>query len=132
MSLDLESLPGWRELRERVGMDPAFADAPLLGLQLTLSGEVTISLRTWSRDSQGAYIHDRPLVVTIRLAGVSELNLSHFAPSAFVDELRLLEAAVVGGSPGRLGLVWRALSRRRAPNSRLWRLARARRQLSTP
>lgn len=85
----LANVKGWAELCARVGTIPTFADAPIITLQIDLAGALWLQLRTFPIRTDGNYENEEPILVRFRCEGISELCLSGFASSAFIDELTI-------------------------------------------
>jgi hypothetical protein len=84
-----DAIPGWAELTALIGAEPTFADAPILDFSLTLQGDAKLVLRTYPLTAEGSYDPARPLIVVITMRGVEEVELDEFAPSAYLDELKI-------------------------------------------
>jgi hypothetical protein len=82
-------IPGWTELVELVGAEPAFADAPILSLSITLSGEASLTIRTYAMPDGARYDYEKPIVIDIKMRCLEAVELDAFISTSVLDELKI-------------------------------------------
>jgi hypothetical protein len=92
----MDAIPGWPELLALVGAEPAFADAHILDLHISLAGEASLTVRTFAMTDDRNFDYERPVIVEITMRGLEAVKLEDFAPASVLDELKI----------ERLGLEW--------------------------
>ncbi len=89
----LDDLPGGRTLFDWFGCTPRFHDAELLEITLSSNGQSTLRIHAWVMtdevDSQGYFVQDKHVVVTVTLDQVTHVALSDFHLEGIIYDLRI-------------------------------------------
>lgn len=89
----LDGLPGGKALFHWFGCTPRFHDAELLEITLSSNEQSTMRIHAWVTtdevDSQGYFVRDKHVVVTITLDKVTYASLSDFHLVGIIADLRV-------------------------------------------